>query len=366
MTSYRLRPSSSHRWSKCAAYPSFAAQYPEPPETDEAREGTCAAWLAQVCLTGDASSPFDLVGRSHKNGWLVTEEMAADITGYVSLIHKRGGTTSCENEVRLSSDPDIAGTLDISATRSDKPVLYVDDLKYGRKIVEVRGNTQLIIYAAAELRKYPAGTFNLVQLGVYQPRAFHPHGTYRKWVIDVADLVARADAIIEAGRRCNEDKPLATPGAWCDHCPALTRCAAAAATGYAAMALVQSIEHRDMTALELSHELTFLSWAEDIISARRKAVTAEGEARAKREHIPGYHMQQGQGNRVLTVDAGWISFLTGIDATVTKPATPAELLRRGVVAALVDAVSHRPALKMKLVPFSEDDIEAAFRKEIDT
>lgn len=360
----RLRPSQAHRWTKCAMFPSAAEKYPEPPEGDEAREGTCAAWLAQLCLTGDAHSPFDLVGRSHKNGVMVTEEMAANVLGYVTMVRKRGGTTTAEEFVTLSTHPDISGTLDGSATRTASPTLYIDDYKNGRGIVEVRNNPQPIIYAAGKIRQYEPGTFNLVQLGIYQPRAFHPHGIYRKWVMSVAELEQRADDIITAGLKCYDTNPVATPGEWCTHCPVAPRCAALAATGYQVAALITDDRHRDMTVLEMSHELDFLEFAESVIEARRKAVVAEAEARSRLENIPGWRMKSSRGNRVLTVDPSWVTFLTGIDATVSKAATPAELLRRGIDGTLVDAVSDRPQLKMKLSRVTEDDIEAAFNGSV--
>jgi len=363
--SLRLPPSSSHRWSNCALF-LFASQgYPEPPEGDEAREGTCAAWVAQVVLTGHAVNCAALVGRNHTNGWLVNETMAADVQEYVNTVAKRGGTTTCESTVTLSLEPFISGTLDLSATIGNVPTLYVDDLKYGRKIVEVRKNTQLIIYAAAVLRKYAPGTFNLVQLGIYQPRAFHRDGIYRKWVISVAELETRAAAIIEAGRRAvpppGDDgswKPeAATPGEWCEYCPIATRCEALAQTNYARISLVQSQSHRDMTPLEMSRELDFLEEAEATLKARKKAVIAEGETRARKERIPGYGLEMGTGQKRFNVDRAVIKMMTGIDPVEEKICTPAELIRRGASKDAVAALSIVPNTGMKLVKV---DIAAAF------
>jgi hypothetical protein len=358
---FRLPPSSSHRWSNCALFMQAAQAYPEPPEGDEAREGTCAAWVAQMVLTGQAADCTALVGKTHANGWLVTPAMAADVQGYVAMILKRGGTTTCEHTVTLSTDPLIAGTLDLSATVGDKPILYVDDLKYGRKVVEVRRNTQLIIYAAAVLRKYAPGTFNVVQLGIYQPRAFHRDGIYRKWVVSVADLQQMADAIIEAGRATYAPNPTATPGDWCDHCPVATRCEALAHTNYARISLVHSQAHRDMTAAELSRELDFLDEAEATVKARKKAVVAEAEQRARKENIPGYRLEPGKGQRRFNVPGPVIQAMTGVNP-YTEPGlcTPAELIRRGASKDAAHALSIVPNTGMKLVKFGADDIAAAF------
>ncbi|TDW21090.1 uncharacterized protein DUF2800 [Rhizobium azibense] len=358
---FRLPPSSSHRWSNCALVMQASQAYPESPEGDEAREGTCAAWVAQVVLTGRAADTTALVGKTHENGWLVTDAMAADVQGYVNNILKRGGTTSCESFVTLSTDPLIAGTTDLSATIANIPTLYVDDLKYGREIVEVRKNTQLIIYAAAVLRKYAPGTFNLVQLGIYQPRAFHRDGIYRKWVVSVADLERMAADIIEAGRRAYAPNPTATPGEWCKHCPVATRCEALAHTNYARISLVHSQAHRDMTPLEISREKDFLDEAEATLKARKKAVDAEMEQRARREAIPGYRLEMGKGKRRFNVPGDVIRLMTGVNPyTAPDLCTPAELIRRGASKDAVHALSIVPDTGLKLVKVDEDYIARAF------
>jgi len=354
---FRLPPSSSHRWTNCALAVPASQAYPDEPEGDEAREGTCAAWLAQIVLTGHAANTAAAIGATHENGWMVTAEMARDVQEYVDLIHKRGGTTSCEAFVTLSTDPLIAGTTDLTATIASIPTLYVDDLKYGRKIVEVRKNTQLVIYAAAILRKYAPGTFNLVQLGIYQPRAFHRAGVYRKWVVSVAEIERMAAEIIEAGRRAYGPNPIGTPGDWCTYCPIATRCEALAQTNYARISVVHSQSHRDMTPLEISRELDFLEEAEATLKARRKAVTAEAEQRARSERIPNYGLEMGTGQKRFKADRVTVRMMTGIDPVEEKMCTPAELIRRGASKDVVAALSIVPNTGMKLVKV---DIAAAF------
>lgn len=358
---FRLPPSSSHRWANCALFLLASQNYPEQPEGDDARQGTCAAWVAQMVLTGQAADCASMLGATHPNGWLVTPEMVHDVTGYVEMVLRRGGTTSCESYVTLSTDPLIAGTTDLSATVAGIPTLYVDDFKNGRKVVEVRRNPQVIIYAAAELKKYPPGTFNVVQLGIYQPRAFHRDGIYRKWVVSVADLLRMADEIIEAGRRCYDPNAVATPGEWCEYCPVATRCQALAHTNYARVSLVQSQSHRDMTALELSRELDFIEEADATLKARKKAVQAEAEQRARAEIIPRYRLEMGKGKRKFRVSPTVVKMMTGVDPYTTPDVcTPAELVRRGASKTAVDALSITPDTGLKLVRTDEDFIAAAF------
>lgn len=360
MVNFRLPPSSSHRWTNCALFMQASQAYPESPEGDEAREGTAAAWVAQVVLTGEARDCYALIGKTHANGWLITNEMAQYVQAYVDMINMRGGTTSCEKFVTLSTDPLIAGTLDLSATIANIPTFYIDDLKYGRIPVEVRRNPQEIIYAAAELRKYAPGTFNLVQLGIYQPRAFHRDGIYRKWVVSVAELLRLADEIIEAGRRAYAPNPVGTPGGWCTYCPVATRCEALTHTNYARISLVHSQAHRDMTATEISRELDFLEEADATLKARKKAVTAEAEQRARKERLPGYRLEMGKGKRRFNVDRAVVRMMTGIDPMEESICTPAELIRRGASKDMAHALSIVPDTGMKLIKADEDFIATAF------
>jgi hypothetical protein len=358
---FRLPPSSSHRWTNCELFLQASQKYPEPPEGDEAKEGTCAAWVAQMVLTGQAVNCAALIGKNHANGWLVTAEMARDVQGYVDNVLKRGGTTTCEGYVTLSEDPLIAGTLDLNATIANIPTLYVDDLKFGREIVEVRKNLQLIIYTAATLKKYAPGTFNFVQLGIYQPRAFHHKGIYRTWIIETVVLLRMADDIIEAGRRCYTPNPIGNPGEWCVHCPVATRCEALAQTNYARVAHVRSGAHRDMTPAEISRELDFLEEAEATVKARKKAVFAEAEQRARSTLIPGRRLEMGKGKRKFRVPGEVVRMVTGVNPYEEKElCTPAELVRRGASKTAVDTLSFTPDTGMKLIKSDEDYIASVF------
>lgn len=361
-----LRPSGAHRWSNCAAYPSFSARVAPRPDSDPAREGTAAAWVAECVLKGTATTCSDLVGRTHANGWFITPDMAADVQQYVDLIQKRGGEISAEEQVTLYHDPGklhIGGTLDASSLMvTENGLLHVDDLKYGYRVVEVRNNPQLIIYGAAKAANliHQGHAIKLVQLAIYQPRAFHRDGIYRKWVISIDELWDAARLLINQGIDCAESEPVATPGPWCDECPAAASCVALAHTNYKNVTRLQSTQQRDMTALELSRELSFIDEAETLIHARAKAVQAEAEARIKTERIPGWRMVSTKGHRKFTVAGEMVQLLTGVDPWSKKLITPAEAERRGADKAVVSKISAQPEIGHKLVRFDEDDVAMAF------
>lgn len=345
----QLRPSASARWTKCALSATAEAATPPQPETDEAREGTCAAWVADVVLRDGAPDCISMIGATHTNGWVVTVDMANHCQKYVDLVRADGGTIYAEQHVRLNHR--IAGTLD-SATLTADGHLRVRDLKFGMVLVEVHGNTQLIIYAQAlawALRS--AGVIiRRVTLGIYQPRAFHHLGINREWSMDPAELQMHAQEIAAAGERCFEPNPPAAPGKHCTYCSAKLGCEAFIGSTYrAAMWWHDSIHHRHMTGLELAEYWRFLDEAATMLKTAKSAADAEITARLRRgEHVEGMFMKPRTGNRAWTVDAATVRLFTGHDPSSGSMVSPAELERRGAHPDMVNALSRAPTLEPKL------------------
>ena len=63
------RPSAAHRWTKCSAAPLFASRAGPQPTSDPAREGTCAAWVAELLLT-DQPVEVGMMHRGHSGSGL--------------------------------------------------------------------------------------------------------------------------------------------------------------------------------------------------------------------------------------------------------------------------------------------------------
>lgn len=348
-----LRPSSAHIWTHCAAQPRMAAIVPPEVPTDPAREGTCAAWVAEMVLTGAEPDCAAMVGQSHENGWLIEIDMARRIQKYVDLVRSYGGKIDVERKVRLN--PYIAGTPDCYAVLTDS-VLRVDDLKYGFGVVEPFQNHQISIYAAAVLRHLDSRgvKINRVVIGVYQPRAYHPAGIHRTWSVYPETLMEFVHTIEVAGEAAQSPTAPATAGEHCEYCPAAATCPVVARANYRTYTAICTDQQRHMSAAEMVEELDFLRVASDMLKGRMSAVTAEAEARiVKGEHLPGWHMEQRAGQRRFKFSAAVVWALTGINPEVAKMVTPAELERLGAdgvaVAALTETPRTKPALR-KIAP----------------
>lgn len=358
-----LRPSHSYRWSNCAAAPTFEAGSPIEPDSDAAREGTCAAALADACLRGNFDA-INMLGTTHANGWLITSDMCQHVQSYVALIRSRGGITTTEQFVRLNEF--IAGTLDASTALDSVGVLHVTDLKYGFRIVEVFELPQLIIYGAAEcLRQWKLGVrIDTVSLEIYQPRAFHPDGILRAWVIPVTELFIYANDLIFKGEQCQKSQPIATPGRHCRDCRATTSCVAFIHSIYTAVERIESWRQKHRTADELAKDLNVLEYAESLIKTARASLETEAISRmGKGEHIAGWHVKERYGNRRFRYDPAVIQGLTGVSAfEKPKAVTPAELERRGANVDVVALLTDTPSIGRSLQSMPENYIRKAFEK----
>lgn len=348
-----LRPSSAHIWLNCAAAPLLSSRVPSEPESDPAREGTCAAWVAEMVLTGAYPTCKDLAGLSHENGWLVEVDMAQKIQKYVDLVRSYGGNIHTERKVRLNKH--IAGTPDAFAVLDKEGVLYVDDLKYGMKIVEPFENEQVSIYAGAILRHLTARSVNItrVVIGIYQPRAWHPSGIHRTWSCYPETLGKFVSKIEAAGVEAQNPDPVATPGSHCRYCPAAATCSANAGENYQVYETLAAQHQRHMTVAEMAEELEFLDRAMDMLKGRKSTVEAEAAARIKRaETIPGWSLQHGAGQRRFTKSAFEIMVTTGVDPRMTKMVTPAELERRGATEESMKGLTETPRTtpRLKRIP----------------
>lgn len=352
---FMCRPSASYIWSNCALYPSLIERLPKQPDSDPAREGTCAAWVAEKVINREVPDAFAMEGQTHPNGWLVTREMVQHVQKYVDIV-TGDGHSAPRAEIRVSLSPYIQGTLDSTSALSSS-CIRVADLKYGFVIVEVDENPQVMIYAGGLLTElgWPAHITH-VELAIYQPRAHHHKGPWRTVTITVQELYAHLCRLIAAAEECNKPNPKATPGPHCTYCDAKTGCEANAHSAYAMFNYVESQHHRHMTSVELAEEFRTLSEIKKFIDSRYKSVEAEVEQRMQREWMPGLESQQRFGNRkfVEGVDALTIHVKTGVNPVSQTFKTPAEMEREGANQEELAKLTYTPAIGRKVKPMKRD------------
>lgn len=339
-----LRPSAAKFWTNCAAYPRMVAALPEQPDSDPAREGTCAAWVAERLVRGETVAE----GEHHSNGWVVDADMLRHMKRYVEILRQYGlSYLEAERFVRLNDM--TAGTTDAwgvyTTTADGKNHLIVIDLKYGYGIVEPAFNPQLSCYGGALVREaQQAGvTIASVTLVIHQPRAAHPDGHTRSWTTDTRSFVGHVIEIEKRGAACQAADPIAHAGPHCNDCPAAATCHALGRSLYQAHGTMLLSQQRQMDRTQLAAELVFLSEIEKMLKARKTMVEAEASAHIEQGLIvPGWALERGMGNRKWSAPQSMIHALTGIDPTSDKLATPAEMIRRGANEAVINALTTVP------------------------
>lgn len=359
--------SKSNYWSNCAAWTRFTAQIENEPQSDSAKEGECVMWVVDCVLSKEVDSAFEMIGKKHANLWAVTADIANDADKYVTVLSTMGKIIFSEKEVIACELPLIGGRLDTAIVNYQDGVLKVNDFKYGRGVVEVFENPQLVIEAVGLINSFDDPTMiEKVELSIYQPRAIHHDGIFRKWTVTINELISHFKHIVQMAVENDRPDSLATPGKHCKYCPAATQCEALAHSTYEIDHIVKSQHNNQMSAQELSNELTFIRDASSILEARKKAVEAEAMQRAKREQIPFYKVTQRYGHKKFNVPAVVIQQKTGINPFGdSELVTPAELIRRSgnnaeIKEIINEQLTKAPMIGHKLVRITKKEIEEMF------
>jgi len=117
--------------------------------------------------------------------------------------------------------PQFYGTVDCGVITGT--TLYVRDYKHGEGIaVDVEWNPQIMYYAYGLLRHHPDVTE--VNLGIVQPRGFHPDGPVRTWVTSADSIRAWASETLKPAMDRTELDHSLDAGPWCRFCPAKLVC----------------------------------------------------------------------------------------------------------------------------------------------
>jgi hypothetical protein len=354
-----LKPSDAHLWVRCPLAGSIMTTgeyYGTPPlepeftSDDSRREGTCAHWVAENVFTGRVETTREMIGHTHNNGWVVDEDMAWRVAGYIDYVRGFGTPVATEQQVGLYGL--VRGRLD-TVTASSGAVVRVFDYKDGWRPVEATENYTMLCYGLAvvgEVAGEYGGTPDL-ELHVYQPRPTHPDGPARVWRIEHADLGRWNGWLYERATDClPEYQPAGRPGHQCGDCPAAASCHALGASVAAQYETVSDRRMVNHSPEAMAAELDFLELAETLVSARRSALQSEAMARIDRgQFIPGgWGVTPKLGNRKFTVSPDIVERATGVRPEKIVPMTPAELERNGVAADIVNMLSTRPFIGRKL------------------
>lgn len=336
-------------------------------QSDDAREGDAAHWVAQRIAEGvkyDMTAP---------NGVPITAEMIEHGEAYASYIPDgEGDTWPPMIETRADwlalADLMIQVRGDAAWFNWSTGDLHVIDYKYGWRIVEPEMNWQLIADAIGVVRRASAGGLaespQRVHMCVYQPRPFHPDGPMRTWTVTLDELVALHDTLVATLAKLPSDE-LAT-GDHCRYCPVgeAGACPAYLRATQNAIDVAMCGGAIDVPLASVGRELAVLDRAAAVLKQRQEWLQAQAvEAiKADPQALPGWALETQYGHTTWTIDVAGLKQLTNAD--VEQPAkliTPAEAKRRGVSEDVIKANTKRPVTGQKLV---RRDADAHVRKKL--
>lgn len=314
----KLSPSSSAKWSLCAAAPSREEPFPNT-SNEFADWGTIAHDISEKCLNTTDFQPLTLrLGCLAKvvdgdviygaktspmfqdtPGIEVDDEMGECVRTYVNFVRNlaKGGELFVEEKLSLEH---ITGEEDATGT-SDTVILFPDeicivDLKGGMNKVfaseevpettdvdgvvtrqHVKPNTQLLMYADAAVEKFSLfQEFKRVRIIIVQPRLRHVH----EHVMTIEEHREWVNWIRERAEATRQPNPAATPGAkQCHYCRASGNCPEQAAAVlqevFGDFDSLEDADIRNVETVELPLVYAKLDMIEGFVQAIRERVFDE-------------------------------------------------------------------------------------------
>lgn len=242
--------------------------------------------------------------------------------------------------------------------------VYIDDFKFGHKLVEVYENWQLMNYAALVLQHLGVDGHTdqmvMVTFTIIQPRCYHRDGPIRSWTVRASDLRPYFNIMRNQFEAAMRDDAPCKVNSECDHCSARHVCEALQHSAYNAVEHAYKSIPLTMTPAATGLELRTMRRAAERLQARITSMEEQVIANIRRGiSVPYFSLAHGQGRTVWTRPVEEIIALgvaLGVNVSTPDVMTPKQAAKAGLMKEIVDAYSHAPTGAAKLV---EDDGRAA-------
>jgi hypothetical protein len=330
---------------------------PPEPESEAAREGTLVHELAarliddacrgllveniESIVTSDPRHTPDMIRAAHGYAWEVFRVLR-------TLRIFGGKHMGVETRLDIPSISEHCfGTTDAWVYSQEHNQLIIWDLKYGFRVVEPVDNWQLICYVIGIADRL--GCFNpdtKIHIRIYQPRAPHRLGIYRRWKTTWGDLEPQRLALKDAAWWALSDAPETLSGPHCRYCRARHTCSALSLEAAAAAEYVSTPMPQELGGQDLAVELAILEAAQRMLEYRLTAIQEQAIRRIRAgETVPGYQVGHGRGSVAWTVcDEDVINWAEASGINGHKGViTPKQALDAGMNPDIVKNISkHKP------------------------
>lgn len=371
-----LPPSSAGIWGKpdgCTGWVLMAQTYPETETNEEALEGEAsheiAAELINYMSRGVFSTPADeFVDQEASNGVIYTDEMFEGAEVYAKNVADvmrdtgvfGGECFGTEVKVLASRIHELSyGTTDQFIFARHIGHLYVWDYKFGYEMVEVFECWQLINYVAGICEKFNIDGIEeqniTVHLRIVQPRAFHPEGIIREWVVKLSDLRGHINTLHHNAHVALSNDAVIRSGPHCKHCQARLNCPAALKAGMSLYEIAMRTLPIDLPpeALGLQYAIVKraikqLEYLQSAYDEQVKSVIRKGGL------VPNFMVEMGYGRLEWTETVAKIIEIGNERGyslqKETDVITPTQAKKLGVPHDVIEQYSKRPKAGLKVVP----------------
>lgn len=313
-------------------------------------EGTACHWVAEQYAL---STHTPEAGTLAPNGVEVDASMQYAAHKWVEHLQSWGIQPSIEDsQLPVPQVPRCFGTPDAWGVQGCH--LYVSDLKYGYRAVQVWPNLQLACYAAAAAHKagLALDSTTVVHLAIYQPRAYHRAGYLRTAIVTGADIAKALQPLTRAAYLALQPEPPALPGQHCTHCPGRARCPAL--RDAAMLEIAPNASPDPLPFADAERELKYLQAKQRMLDAYVSGLALEVEHAMRN----GQHAQHFE----LRRSVGALEWKAGVEAEVQRIAglmgqdvsAPAKLITptqaRAKLGNVVYVYATRGAASVKLAP----------------
>ncbi|MCK5126797.1 MAG: DUF2800 domain-containing protein [candidate division Zixibacteria bacterium] len=376
------------QWMKCNGSVQMQTLFPALPgeQSESAREGIASHEVTQKMLesfkdaTEQTLTMVDVIGTTSSNGVLITDEIAqaaTDATTAVITAQPLGGLfDKMHIEQRIDSSfinpemnyikPDCYIWDDVNG------ILDIWDFKFGRRVVEVFENWQLILDAICLREHLDLTGFDdqhiRVRMRIFQPFASHIDGVNRVWECMLSDLRPFANALIDGARVSMTDDALCIPGEQCTYCTGRRGCESLSRSNYNFMDYNGHAIPHELKGLNLSSEYNLLKHYENLIKSRLSGIEEQVLHDIRNgEIVHGLGVTQGYGRQRWRKDVDqeeviMMGEMMGVD--LRKPrelTTPKKCLSLGVDESVIDAYSETPKTNLRVVASDETKARNVFR-----
>lgn len=338
------------RLMQCGAAKSMPGYYTVTPadQSEDVREGIAAHWLATEYLRGKLTDLDEWIDRKAPNGIYISPEIVDAVRWYVEGVRKNRGARSTLIEHDMQ-----AWNADRSITVGCRPDhlcddladygrrIYIDDFKYGWRIVEVENNWTLVAHACAYIADKRVDADTVFEFRIWQPRPYHPSGRVRSWIVGAAHLFALREYMFN---KLAEHSTVLHTGPYCYKCPARSNCPAIRKASMSLLDIMEQAIPDTLTLDDMSLMMDALTVADYTLKEYKAALEERiRDAITNGQAVRNYYLKPTEG-RLEWVDGVTpftLSLLT--DKPVAKPPEPytPTQLKKVLPESVITALSYR-------------------------